>query len=660
MDHVLPKGATLAEGSICRNTGETPAEDDGSCGFARAWKQYMANAREVGVGSIPKVDLHCHLNGSISPGLLSHMERIQRGAGLTGDVVADVATAPEDGTVVHCPLNLRGGEGELKQINSPAERMKYCFSIFDNVYKLMKNIAFTRMAVQDLLLYSAADNIVLLEIRTSLREELYTTAAAAACSIEAERVSKRSYVEVVITTVEHVLSGGLVDLNTGELVLRDSVASPERWALYRKVYGPLLSKVSSGASEQAPATETEQWNELLHHLHHRMHVRLLVSINRGGDAAAAHEAVAIAEQLQQEQLHRFLVNERTACKQRQTASESGKLATCITDSQSWDTARRICWITGIDFSGHCSKGSFRSFVSALNRAREACSNGGGSLSHRSLGVTLHAAEKPDAEELAEMVEFAPDRWGHLVFSDPTNLAIIARRHDPIELCITSNFLTGGYDSMEKHHISSIISVHQCQQVGGSRKDGSSECRVEDTAPRYADLLVDDVQLAKSMHCRVRRRLRRWGRGEGGEEIYGTSLANVSFHTDDRGVFETTMAQELQLLLQHPTMRTNDSDLIVHTKVLWALQRLALVHAFELPLELLFYLSCVLREGGEDGDGRDCKVCHCCSCGKCHNIVHVQEMTAQLSSTAYASLSCKELEWLLENFDAHPGQISRGK
>jgi adenosine deaminase len=54
--------------------------------------------------------------------------------------------------------------------------------------------------------------------------------------------------------------------------------------------------------------------------------------------------------------------------------------------------------------------------------------------------------------MGEMLNFSPDRFGHLVFLDEGRKAQILARRIPAEFCITSNMLTSGLASATEHHV----------------------------------------------------------------------------------------------------------------------------------------------------------------------------------------------------------------
>jgi adenosine deaminase len=129
------------------------------------------------------------------------------------------------------------------------------------------------------------------------------------------------------------------------------------------------------------------------------------------------------------------------------------------------------WVVGVDFSGDCYQRTFAEYVPALQRARDA-----------GIPLTVHAGEKPDELELAQMLDFAPERIGHLVFAGPAAKQRVRDgmlTRDPplhLELCITSNMLTCGWEFPWQHHI-----VNWCLlDAGHSVSVNTDDCGVFDT------------------------------------------------------------------------------------------------------------------------------------------------------------------------------------
>ena len=164
-----------------------------------------------------------------------------------------------------------------------------------------------------------------------------------------------------------------------------------------------------------------------------------------------------------------------------------------------------------------------------------------------------------------MIDYKPERWGHLVFTDEANVALLQKQAQDhaampdscdtapvaLELCLTSNLITSGMDGVDNHHIDAWLDLGRLVHSDRGTADGPDAIGpVGDKRPRAA-------------------------------QLRGTP--HVSLHTDDRGVFGCSMTSELALLSDHkalfpdgnPTMM---SDREVASK-LFHLQRNALEVVF---------------------------------------------------------------------------------
>ncbi|XP_077299017.1 adenosine deaminase-like protein [Arctopsyche grandis] len=103
-------------------------------------------------------------------------------------------------------------------------------------------------------------------------------------------------------------------------------------------------------------------------------------------------------------------------------------------------------IVGIDFSGDPHIGIFGDFTKILDTSR--CAG---------LKVTVHAAEIPNEKETLEILEWKPDRLGHVTYNSERNAGskhlwnAILKSQIPIELCLTSNVKCGTVKSYADHH-----------------------------------------------------------------------------------------------------------------------------------------------------------------------------------------------------------------
>lgn len=101
-------------------------------------------------------------------------------------------------------------------------------------------------------------------------------------------------------------------------------------------------------------------------------------------------------------------------------------------------------VVGIDLCGNPSVGDVSLFREAFSRAKEA-----------GLGVTLHFAETPSTgsdKELRTLLDFQPDRIGHVIHVAEHWEKVIRERRIALEICLSCNvnakMTTGGFGS---HH-----------------------------------------------------------------------------------------------------------------------------------------------------------------------------------------------------------------
>ena len=94
------------------------------------------------------------------------------------------------------------------------------------------------------------------------------------------------------------------------------------------------------------------------------------------------------------------------------------------------------YIVGMDFSGDATKNDFVMFVPLLEQAR----NSG-------FKITVHSPEKKyKIKELSDIINFKPDRIGHLLFFTDEQVKKIISEEIPIEICPTSNYVVGNKEN----------------------------------------------------------------------------------------------------------------------------------------------------------------------------------------------------------------------
>jgi adenosine deaminase len=102
-------------------------------------------------------------------------------------------------------------------------------------------------------------------------------------------------------------------------------------------------------------------------------------------------------------------------------------------------------VVGVDLCGNPARGDFATYVPALQRARAA-----------GLRVTLHLGELDRPREVAEMLDFGPDRVGHACFLDAAAWARVRAGRVPLEACVTSNLRTASVASANTHHALELV------------------------------------------------------------------------------------------------------------------------------------------------------------------------------------------------------------
>ncbi|PYH48397.1 putative adenosine deaminase [Aspergillus saccharolyticus JOP 1030-1] len=106
--------------------------------------------------------------------------------------------------------------------------------------------------------------------------------------------------------------------------------------------------------------------------------------------------------------------------------------------------RRKCVVVGVDICGNPTKGDISIYGPAIQKAKDA-----------GLGVTLHFAEaqqQPQADELMTLLDFEPDRLGHVIHVPGQVKEKIKKRRLALELCLSCNvhagMVNGGF---AEHH-----------------------------------------------------------------------------------------------------------------------------------------------------------------------------------------------------------------
>ncbi|XP_020086607.1 adenosine deaminase-like protein isoform X1 [Ananas comosus] len=97
-------------------------------------------------------------------------------------------------------------------------------------------------------------------------------------------------------------------------------------------------------------------------------------------------------------------------------------------------------VVGIDLSGNPVIGQWETFLPALKHAKDL-----------GLPITIHCGEVPNRKEIQAMLDFFPQRMGHVCCLEDEEWRRLKSLKIPVEICLTSNVRTERVPSVEFHH-----------------------------------------------------------------------------------------------------------------------------------------------------------------------------------------------------------------
>eukprot|EP00198_Chlamydomonas_reinhardtii_P008154 XP_001697491.1 predicted protein [Chlamydomonas reinhardtii] len=364
---------------------------------------------------LPKIELHAHLNGSVRPQTIKDIldERSRAGEALpvTEQELADITVGGERSlrdcfrlfdvihavTTTHAAISRIAAEVARPEYGMTKE--SYTQAVLDGIDAALAQLraAPPRAASQQQLLPADAPAAAAVALSpaaagstASAEPGRQAGAGAGAGGQGAGEVASPSHAQMVAASEGVVLSPRAAP----------SHASAAGVDVAASVSSGTSAAAAAGAGAKGPGTMAESGPG-----EDVITVKLLLSIDRREDAAAALETVQLAARLQSR------------------------------------------GVVGVDLSGNPYVGAWSQWEGALGAARAA-----------GLRVTLHAGEVVAPQEVAAMLAWRPERLGHCCCLDAELAAQLKSSAIPLELCLTSNVLTQSVPSYPEHHFAELYAA----------------------------------------------------------------------------------------------------------------------------------------------------------------------------------------------------------
>ncbi|CAN6206362.1 unnamed protein product [Urochloa humidicola] len=104
-------------------------------------------------------------------------------------------------------------------------------------------------------------------------------------------------------------------------------------------------------------------------------------------------------------------------------------------------------VIGIDLSGNPVVGEWETYLPALQHAKEL-----------GIPITIHCGEVANRKEIQAVLDFCPQRLGHVCCLNDVEWKKLKSLMIPVEICLTSNVMTGGAPSLELHHFADLYNA----------------------------------------------------------------------------------------------------------------------------------------------------------------------------------------------------------
>ncbi|KAL6657118.1 hypothetical protein ACP70R_004898 [Stipagrostis hirtigluma subsp. patula] len=104
-------------------------------------------------------------------------------------------------------------------------------------------------------------------------------------------------------------------------------------------------------------------------------------------------------------------------------------------------------VIGIDLSGNPVVGEWETYLPALLHAKDL-----------GIPITIHCGEVANRKEIQAVLDFCPQRLGHVCCLNDEEWKKLKSLMIPVEICLTSNVMTGGAPSLELHHFADLYNA----------------------------------------------------------------------------------------------------------------------------------------------------------------------------------------------------------
>jgi adenosine deaminase len=357
------------------------------------------------IKSLPKIELHAHLNGCIREHTLVQLAT-ERNVTLPPKVITHHHEAQQQQQQQH-----EGEEDFDTQalfLNTRPRNLSDCFEVFEYIPQCVTDLTALRRIVNEVLMDVMEDGVVYIELRTGpkclLRRRCYRHSNNSDIGGEGDEemmmtmATKKEYVETIIEIMQ-------------EFEMRERRRYEEDITKCRQLLqfenGTTYNSTSSSTQDDSRMTMLEQIVRL------PLIPRLIISVDRAGTVEQADENINLAIELFQ---------------QKQSSNQK--------------------YIVGVELGGNPTRNDFAIFEATFERARKA-----------GLRVSIHIGEVPMQSndvrynEALKVINFRPDRLGHALTLSPSLMDLLEKNPIPIECCPTSNTMTLDF---ALHHEGSLI------------------------------------------------------------------------------------------------------------------------------------------------------------------------------------------------------------